>query len=89
MEVPTLETERLKLRGHRLEDLAACAAMWADPEVIRYTTRKPQTEEEAAAGRASGRKLPTPEVLQPSLDASLPQLHGREIRTRITTAAAP
>jgi phosphate transport system substrate-binding protein len=31
----------------------------------------PQTEAEAAAGRASGRKLPTPEILQPTLDASL------------------
>ncbi len=34
--VPVLETERLKLRGHRLEDFAASAAMWADPIVTRY-----------------------------------------------------
>ncbi len=34
--VPVLETDRLKLRGHRLDDFAASAAMWADPIVTRY-----------------------------------------------------
>jgi RimJ/RimL family protein N-acetyltransferase len=29
--VPVLETERLRLRGYRLDDFASCAAMWADP----------------------------------------------------------
>src|SRR6266581_905640 len=29
-EVPVIETERLRLRGHRPEDFADCAAMWAD-----------------------------------------------------------
>jgi RimJ/RimL family protein N-acetyltransferase len=47
IKVPILETERLKLRGHRLEDFAQCAAMWADPLVIRYVGRKPLTEEES------------------------------------------
>ena len=47
LQVPVLETERLRLRGHGIGDLADCAAMWADPEVIRYTTRKPLTEEES------------------------------------------
>jgi RimJ/RimL family protein N-acetyltransferase len=47
VQVPVLETERIRLRGHRLGDLDACAAMWADPKVIRYTTRKPLTEEES------------------------------------------
>jgi RimJ/RimL family protein N-acetyltransferase len=42
-----LETERLKLRGHRLDDFAACAAMWADPVVTRYFGGKALTEEEA------------------------------------------
>lgn len=32
----------------------------------------PQTEAEKEAGRARGRALPTPEVLQPSVDAALP-----------------
>jgi len=44
---PTLETARLKLRAHRLEDFAACAAMWADPVVTRYIGGKPLTEEES------------------------------------------
>jgi RimJ/RimL family protein N-acetyltransferase len=42
-----LETERLKLRGHRLEDFTHSAAMWADPLVTRYIGGKPLTEEEA------------------------------------------
>ncbi len=47
--VPILETERLTLRGHRLDDFAGCAAMWADPQVTRYIGGKPLTEEEAWA----------------------------------------
>src|SRR5437868_14514943 len=45
--VPILETERLRLRGHRDEDLANCAALWADPVVVRHTVGKPLTEEES------------------------------------------
>jgi len=45
--VPILETERLRLRGHRLEDFEECAAMWADPLVIRYIGGKPLTTEES------------------------------------------
>ena len=44
--VPALKTERLTLRGHRLDDFAHCAAMWADPLVTRYIGGKPLTEEE-------------------------------------------
>jgi RimJ/RimL family protein N-acetyltransferase len=44
--VPVLETERLRLRGHRLDDFPASAAMWADPIVTRYFGRT-FTEEEA------------------------------------------
>lgn len=47
MQIPVLETERLRLRGHRLDDFAACAAMWADPAVSRQLGRKPFTEEES------------------------------------------
>jgi RimJ/RimL family protein N-acetyltransferase len=36
LQVPVLETERLRLRGHRLDDFAACAAMWANPIVTRH-----------------------------------------------------
>ena len=37
VEVPVLETERLRLRGHRVGDLVHCAGMWAEPEVVRHT----------------------------------------------------
>jgi RimJ/RimL family protein N-acetyltransferase len=47
VEVPVIETERLRLRGHRVEDFVHCAAMWADPVVVRYTVGKPLTEEES------------------------------------------
>ncbi len=47
--IPTVETARLTLRGHRLEDFAACAAMWADPAVTRHIGGKPLTEEESWA----------------------------------------
>lgn len=46
-EVPILETERLRLRGHRLDDFVQCATMWADPTVTRYIGGKPLTEEES------------------------------------------
>ena len=45
-EVPALETARLRLRGHRPEDLDACAAMWADPAVIRHIGGRPFSGEE-------------------------------------------
>jgi RimJ/RimL family protein N-acetyltransferase len=35
-QVPVIETERLKLRGHQLDDFAVYAAMWADPIVTRH-----------------------------------------------------
>ncbi|MBZ5526026.1 MAG: GNAT family N-acetyltransferase [Acidobacteriia bacterium] len=47
VEIPILETERLKLRGHRLHDFTHCAAMWADPGVTRHIGGKPLTEEES------------------------------------------
>jgi RimJ/RimL family protein N-acetyltransferase len=46
VEVPVLETTRLRLRGHRLDDFAACSSMWADPVVTRYIGGKPSTQEE-------------------------------------------
>ena len=45
--IPVLETERLKLRGHRLDDFPACAAMWADPAVTRHIGGKPLSNEES------------------------------------------
>jgi RimJ/RimL family protein N-acetyltransferase len=49
MPIPVLETDRLSLRGHRLDDFAACAAMWADPIVTHHIGGKPLTEEESWA----------------------------------------
>lgn len=34
--IPTVETERFLLRGHRPADLDAYAAMWGDPVVTRF-----------------------------------------------------
>lgn len=34
--IPTIETDRLILRGHRLEDFEAVAAMWSDPAVVKH-----------------------------------------------------
>lgn len=45
-DIPALETERLRLRAHRLEDLDASAAMWADAVVTRHIGGKPFTREE-------------------------------------------
>ena len=44
--VPVLETERLRLRGHHAEDFGDSLAMWSDPIVFRYTTGKPQSTED-------------------------------------------
>jgi RimJ/RimL family protein N-acetyltransferase len=49
MTVPVLQTERLILRGHTLDDFPAYAAMWATEEVTRFIGGKPNTEEEAWA----------------------------------------
>jgi RimJ/RimL family protein N-acetyltransferase len=47
VQVPVLETERLKLRGHRLDDFVASAAMWADSIVTRHIGGKPFSKEES------------------------------------------
>jgi RimJ/RimL family protein N-acetyltransferase len=47
MQVSILETERLKLRGHCLDDFSHCAAIWGDSEVARYIGGKPLNEEES------------------------------------------
>lgn len=44
--IPILETERLVLRGHRVDDLDATAAMWGDPKVVRHIGGKPFTRTE-------------------------------------------
>lgn len=46
MDVPVLETERLILRGHTLEDFPAFAAMRADPVVMKYLGKGDLLDEE-------------------------------------------
>jgi len=47
--VPTLETERLVLRVHRVSDFADCLALWSDPEVTHFISGRPSTQEEVWA----------------------------------------
>jgi RimJ/RimL family protein N-acetyltransferase len=49
MIVPMIETERLILRGHRLQDFDELAQMWADPGVTRFIGGKPSTRDESWA----------------------------------------
>ncbi|MGN6772210.1 MAG: GNAT family N-acetyltransferase [Rhizobiaceae bacterium] len=42
---PSIETERLLLRAHRLDDFEAYAAMWADETVTRYIGGQPFSRE--------------------------------------------
>lgn len=46
---PVIETDRLRLRGHGLDDFAASCALWADPEVTRFIGGVPQSAEEVWA----------------------------------------
>ncbi len=48
--IPTLETERLRLRPYVLSDFDDYAEMWADPDVVRFIGGKP-FEREASWGR--------------------------------------
>ncbi|MCY1023444.1 GNAT family N-acetyltransferase [Pyxidicoccus sp. MSG2] len=47
--IPAVDTERLTLRGHRLEDFEESFALWRNPEVTRYIGGKPSTSEECWA----------------------------------------
>jgi RimJ/RimL family protein N-acetyltransferase len=49
MTIPTLETQRLVLRGYTTSDFSECAALWADPDVVRFIGGQPSTEEQAWA----------------------------------------
>ncbi len=49
MGAPVIETDRLILRAHRLDDLTALAAMWGDPAVTRFISGKPSTREDCWA----------------------------------------
>lgn len=47
MDVPVIHTERLTLRGHRLDDFDALAAIWGDPVVARFIGGTPSTRDES------------------------------------------
>lgn len=44
---PTLETPRLILRPHRLDDFEACCFLHTDPEAVRMIYQTPPTREES------------------------------------------
>ena len=46
LEIPTIETERLILRPHRLSDLDDCVALSRDEAVVRYISGVPSTREQ-------------------------------------------
>jgi RimJ/RimL family protein N-acetyltransferase len=45
--IPTLVTAHLTLRGHTVADFDASAAMWAEPEIVRFISGIPSTREES------------------------------------------
>jgi RimJ/RimL family protein N-acetyltransferase len=45
--IPILETERLLLRPHRVDDFDALAAVWADPLVTRHIGGRPSTGQQS------------------------------------------
>ncbi|BCH28147.1 N-acetyltransferase [Mesorhizobium sp. L-8-10] len=45
--IPTLDTERLVLRGHRPGDFDAHALMWSDPDVTRFIGGTPFPRDQA------------------------------------------
>jgi RimJ/RimL family protein N-acetyltransferase len=49
IDIPTVETPRLRLRSHRREDFPACISLWADSDVARYIGGRPLTREEVWA----------------------------------------
>ncbi len=44
--IPIVETNRLLLRGHRLDDFPAIFEMWRDPTVTRFIGGQPRSEED-------------------------------------------
>lgn len=49
LDIPELETARLQLRGHRVQDFDDCFAMWSDPAVTKHIGGRPSTREEVWA----------------------------------------
>ena len=49
MSIPTLETDRLVLRGFKREDFFSVYELWSDPHTVGLMGMKPMTEEECWA----------------------------------------
>ena len=49
MRPPVIDTDRLSLRAHGIEDFEDMCAMWADPEVVRFIGGKVFSREEVWA----------------------------------------
>jgi RimJ/RimL family protein N-acetyltransferase len=47
VDIPILETARLRLRAHRIEDFPECARMWSDMNVTRHIRSTPFSAEES------------------------------------------
>jgi len=47
MDIPTIETTRLILRGYTPDDFDAFAAMWADPDVVHFIGGRSFTREQS------------------------------------------
>lgn len=47
--IPTLETSRLRLRGHNLDDFANSEALWAHPVTYKFISGKPSTRQQSWA----------------------------------------
>jgi len=57
LDIPVLETARLRLRGHRLADFEDLVTLWGNPEVTRFIGGKPSTREEVWARLARNNGL--------------------------------
>lgn len=47
VDIPTLDTPRLRLRAYRLDEFEAYAAMWSEPSVYRFIGGQPISREAA------------------------------------------
>jgi RimJ/RimL family protein N-acetyltransferase len=47
LEIPLIETDRLRLRGHAIDDFVHSRELWGDAAVTQFIGGKPLTEEES------------------------------------------
>ena len=46
LDMPVLDTPRLRLRAHRATDLESAIVLWKSPEVYRFITGEPLNRQE-------------------------------------------